>query len=362
MIFEITQIAHQCSSVSVLPGMWYPTKNMTSKRGYLTSMFVADMNSVQIIGGSDDFSNLSSTETFFVSNGSFQRRTDTLAKRWQHTANCLNGRLIIIAGGRPSPQTAELYDPLLGAPNRSINMNVSRALHASAVIDDDGNSTKKLLLVGGHDGIYALDSGEVFNAQTNSFTAVSNKMTSRRYYHTATAIGKGYVLVAGGVNSASMKLDTLELYNSSSNQFVSLLSRMSVGRAFHTATYIPSIQAVLIVGGWSMAGVVQTYDLFNVSTFNFTVRNGTTLSPRAYHTATLLLDNRVLIVGGVNSTRLSSCEIYDPVLKRFTNVTNMSVARADHSATLLEKTGQVLVCGGQTITGTMLNRCELYQP
>ena len=335
---------------------------MISARDFHKSTFVSTMNSVQIIGGSDGSFDLSLTEVFFVSNGSFQRRTDTSVARRFHTADCLNGRLVVIAGGWTALQTAQLYDPLLDMFNGTVSLSASRAEHTSVVIDGDGSSATKLLLVGGLDATGKLSTGDVFDTSTNTFTAVSNNMMSRRYYHTATAIGNGYVLLAGGVDNSLMKLDTLEIYNSTSNKFVPLSARMSVGRAYHTATYIPSIHAVLIVGGHSSAGPLQTYDLFSISTFNFTILNGTTLNPRAYHKAILLSDHRVLIVGGQNIARLSSCELYDPVSNIFTAAANMSVERADHSATLLEHTGQVLVCGGQTSNNVVLGSCELYQP
>jgi Kelch motif/Galactose oxidase, central domain len=341
--------------------MWYLTENMASPRGYAMSAFVATMNSVEIIGGSDGSFNLSSIETFSVSNGSFYRQTNLSTKRFRHTADYLNDRAILIAGGVSAFRTAEIYDPLLGVSNRLINMSTLRAWHTSSVIDEDKNSTKKLLLTGGHNHTHILDSGDVFNTEANNFTVVTNNMMTPRWFHTATPIGNGYVLLTGGSN-ASIKLDTLELYNSSSNKFVSLSSKMSTRRAHHTATYIPSIQAILIVGGWSMNGPLQTYDLFNVSTLNFTVLNGSTLNARSFHTATLLLDHRVLIVGGLSGQRLSSCELYDPVSKKFTAVANMSVGRADHTATLLTNTGQVLVCGGQNSNNMTLNSCELYQP
>ena len=305
---------------------------------------------------------LSSTETFLSSNGSFLRLGNTSAIRRFHTVDRLNDRIVVIAGGWSSPLSAVLYNALVGVSNATISLSAAHAEHGSSLINDGSNGTTKLLLVGGLDGTGKLDTGDVFHTTTGVFTAVSNNMTSTRCYHTATAIGNGYVLLAGGVNNNTVALDSLELYNSSSNLFVPLSARMSTGRSHHTATYIPSIQAVLFVGGLSQPGVLQTYDLFNVSTFTFAVLNASTLNARANHTATLLLDEQVLIVGGQDILRLSSCELYSPITRTFTTVANMSTDRADHASTLLANTGQVLVCGGENQNGTVLNSCELYQP
>ena len=349
-------------SFLVLPNTWYLIKNMTSARDFHKSVFIETTNSVEIVGGFDGTNDLSSTEAFFSSNGSFVRQSNTSAIRRFHTVDRLNDRLVVIAGGWDSPQTAELYDPLLGKSNATIGLSAPRAEHTSAVIDNGNNLLTKVLLVGGLDLNGKLITGDIFDITTGVFTAVDNNMTSARCYHTATTIVSGLVLLAGGINNATMELDSLELYNSSSNLFVPLSARMSIGRSHHTATYIPSMQAVLLIGGLFQSGVLRNYDLFNISTFTFAVLNGSILVPRAYHTATLLLDEQVLIVGGENIPRLSSCELYSPITGSFTTVANMSTARADHTSTLLSNTGQVLVCGGENSQGIVLQSCEIYQP
>ncbi|CAF0931006.1 unnamed protein product [Adineta steineri] len=336
---------------------------MTTARDFHKSAFILATNSVLLVGGSNGNFDLSSTETFLESNSSFVRQGDTFQIRRFHTVDRLSNYVVVIAGGWSALQTAELYDPLTGISNTMINMTAPRAEHTSAVIDDGSSSTTKVLLVGGQDTAGKLATGDVFDSRTHVFTAVTNNMTSARCYHTATAIGNGYVLLAGGINNASVELDSLELYNSSSNLFVPLSARLSTGRSHHTATYIPSIQAVLFVGGLSQTLALKTYDLFNVSTFTFTILNASTLSARAYHTATLLLDEQVLIVGGEDTyVRVSSCELYRPVTNTFITVNNMSTERADHTSTLLTNTGQVLVCGGENQNNAVLNSCELYQP
>jgi hypothetical protein len=335
---------------------------MTSARDFHKSIFIMATGTVQIVGGSDGPSDLSSTEIFVTWNSSFVQQGSTSAMRRFHTVDRLNDQTVVIAGGWHSPWTAELYDAIAGVSNTSIRLNAPRAEHASAVINDSLNATTKLLLIGGMDGTGKLASGDVFDTNTGVFTLVDNNMTSSRCYHTATALDNGYVLLAGGINNDTVELDSLELYNSSSNLFVPISARLSTGRAHHTATYIPSVQAVLFAGGRSQSQTLRTYDLFDLSTFTFSILNGSTLTARAYHTATLLLDEQVLIVGGQNTVRLSSCELYNPMTNIFKSVVDMSTNRADHTSTLLSHTGHLLVCGGQNDNGTVLSSCELYRP
>ena len=82
------------------------------------------------------------------------------------------------------------------------------------------------------------------------------------------------------------------------------------------------------------------------------------------HTATLLSDGRVLVTGGFppEDTILaySSCEIYDPQINKWAQVSPMNIARFNHRAVLLDN-GKVLVAGGATNDYTT-NKCEIYDP
>ena len=84
-------------------------------------------------------------------------------------------------------------------------------------------------------------------------------------------------------------------------------------------------------------------------------------SNRWYHTVTLLLNGKVLVAGGQNTSGyLSSAELYDPATETWTATTNpMSTNRCIHTTTLLPN-GKVLVTGG--FNGSYLSSAELYEP
>lgn len=78
--------------------------------------------------------------------------------------------------------------------------------------------------------------------------------------------------------------------------------------------------------------------------------------------ATLLLNSKVLMVGGVDSsnTPLASAELYDPSTGAFAPTSSMTTARILHKATLLAD-GRVLITGGRNGTQNLAS-AELYDP
>ena len=336
---------------------WRRARNMTSARMFHRSTFINGMNIVLITGGSS----LPSIDVFFASNGSIIHQGDMTTTRYDHSTDLLPHGLLLIAGSTVSFNTpnfthsndgcvADLYDSRSGMVKRTVKMSACRFRHTSSMIQS--NHSTKVLLAGGYDGSW-LASGDVFHVTTGTFHPVNNSMTEPREFHTATALPNGHVIIAGGCRNDGDCLDTLILYNSRLNRFIPLSARMSAKRAFHTATYIPSIETILFVSS-------GTFDLFDVPTLTF-IGNGTTLQDRQDHTATLLLDGRVLFTGGSHDYGMTSCEIYNPLTNRFTQAANMSVGRYWHTATLIPRTGAVLVCGGRNLED-IFNSCELYSP
>jgi hypothetical protein len=132
-------------------------------------------------------------------------------------------------------------------------------------------------------------------------------MNEGRFYHTATRLGGGKVLVAG---------PSAELYDPVSGTW--------------TATGNP-----LEVRGADRPGSI----------------------------ATVLLDGKVLVAGGFQylGPPFASVELYDPVSGTWTATAELIEARRSHTATLLLD-GTVLVAGGSDSGGGGLASAELYDP
>ena len=293
-----------------------------------------------------------------------------------------DGKVLVVGGccnGNVIEASAELYDPASGQFELTGAMSVSRYAHTATRLPN-GN----ILITGGFSGELvggqplpkALDTAEVYDPNTGTFTAAGT-MSVARALHTATLLPNGQVLITGGLKSMRGSGDfpfgddsllTAELYDPATGAFTPTPGSMSVARYAHTATLLPasgmpSDGKVLVVGGTSDSSSIAlvTAELFDPTTGTFTA-TGSLHAARFGHTATVLNDTsgRVLIIGGGGPTTIeSTAEIFDPVNERFAITTGTAMARFEHTATLLTG-GDVLVAGGVANDGTRGATVELF--
>jgi hypothetical protein len=212
----------------------------------------------------------------------------------------------------------------------------------------------------------------------HGFVATGSMATARRF-HTATLLGNGKVLVAGGEDASATAFASAELYDPSTGMFTPTTGSMTAARVGHTATLLGNGK-VLITGGATDASetALSSAELYDPAAGTFTATAGPMTTARVSHTATLLQNGKVLIVGGdvifyngfanTNIQSLASAEIFDPGTGTFTGTGSLSVARESHTATLLND-GRVLVAGGSdgtlgnpTPAATVYATAELFDP
>jgi N-acetylneuraminic acid mutarotase len=144
-------------------------------------------------------------------------------------------------------------------------------------------------------------------------------MGSARAGHTATLLGSGKVLVAGGFAGGEAgaagpaRLASAELYDPNDETWTAT-SGMGSPRAGHTATLLDG-DRVLVTGGDvdEFANVAYSAEVYASSSGTWTATEATKLA-HVGHTATLLPDGTVLVVGGVWSVPayLPLAELYVP--------------------------------------------------
>jgi len=194
-------------------------------------------------------------------------------------------------------------------------------------------------------------------------------MQYKRERHTATPLANGFVVVTGGILSLPMK--ECEFFDALTMNWYPAPA-MNFARFEHTATPL-SRGRVLVVGskeldrsGQRNCEILEPLEWitepsqFSTSNWRWKVTDSLQYG-RGKHCATRLKDGRILITGGVHSSNpTNTCEVFDPVMERWSLTPSMKVARDRHSAVLLPD-GRVLVSGGDAGSGEQAS-CEIFDP
>ena len=326
----------------------------------------------------------------FVSAGTMTR------PRIGNSATLLQDGRVLIVGGDITPgppPSAEIYDPVAGTFVETGAPTVWRNGHVAVLLRDG-----RVLFMGGSSPWIA----ELYNPETDTFTRTGDMSVAQRVV-SLVLLKNGKVLVIGAI--------TPELYDPATGTFASLNSggRWDVSEWDSPPTLLPggtvlvpshsalllydpvnevftrtSITpipvelgtitplldgSVLFAGGatpfsYGDEAVAQSV-VYDPGTQLLTPKGNLTLA-RDEHTATLLKDGRVLIAGGYNGDGISasaevgifaSAELYDPATGTFSRTANMLRGRVGHAATLL-RDGRVLITGGLPAGAT----AELFVP
>jgi N-acetylneuraminic acid mutarotase len=185
--------------------------------------------------------------------------------------------------------------------------------------------------------------------------------------HTATLLGDGKVLIAGGFTCTSggstcVPTAKADLYRPATNDWISVGS-LSVVRIEDDAALLKNGK-VLVAGGANGANLatnVSSAEIFDPATLSWNPAASMSKT-RSGLTLTRLFDGRVLAVGGRDNTvgYVAAAELYDPTTNSWSPAANMSYARVRHTATLL-RDGRVLVVGGDGTAGARAD-AEIYDP
>jgi hypothetical protein len=364
----------QIFTIEVLPKGFMPTGSLQTARDWHTATLLGDGN-VLVTGGVNSTAFPTTAELYNLTTGTFAQTTGNLTTmRFSATATLLKSGKVLLAGGKGANSelaTGELYDPATQTFAATAgSMSTARAYHTATLLNDG-----TVLLTGGLDPAGGptgtpVATAEIYNPATNTFT-LTGPMTTGRFFHMATLLGSGKVLITGGLNYGAT-LATAELYDPATKTFTSVGS-MTAARVGHAATVLGSGKVLLTGGGTSFGGnATATAEVYDPNTGSFAATAPMT-TPRSAHTATLLNSGQVLVAGGASmfyargqGYSLSSAELFDPTTGSFTRTADMTALRESHTATLLLN-GEVLVVGGSSgtlgysTTTTVLATAELYQ-
>jgi WD40 repeat protein len=295
------------------------TGNMNFARWDHTATLLNDGRVLVVGGGSG------TAELFDPNTATFILTGSTTFTGSGITATLLKDGRVLVAGGGTA--TAELFDPSNGRFSPAGSMSTARTGAAASLLNDG-----RVLVAGGTDSNGSA-LGDLFDPASTTFSQTSTGGTQALSL-TSTLLANGSVLLAGGETTTllsggstrcclygpvSTALGTL--FNPNSTVF-SVVNDMSAARTFHTATLLGSGK-VLIAGGASVQSMARQgkvltsntslagAELFNPANGDF-VPTGNMTTPRFSHTATVLGDGRVLVTGGIGTSgvTLATAELY----------------------------------------------------
>ena len=279
---------------------------------------------------------------------------------------------VLVAGGDELVEgidtaSAELYDPGSGTWTATGSMTTPRSGQTATLLPDG-----KVLAAGGGwqaDQWTRLASAELYDPAGGTWTATGS-MAGTRLGGTATLLGNGTVLVAGGLidfvdfPGNDEGTASAELYDSAAGTWTATGS-MLTQHFGHTATLLPDGR-VLVAGGaccGAEPNPVASAEIYDPGSGSWAA-TGSMGRPRVGHAATLLLDGKVLVTGGNGEP--STAEMYDPSTGTWTLTGTLGIPGAGAAAVLLPD-GNVLVAGGwdrhaNEGWGVPLATAELYNP
>jgi N-acetylneuraminic acid mutarotase len=207
---------------------------------------------------------------------------------------------VLVAGGADANgnpvATAELYDPTTNTWSAAGTLITPRILHTATLL-----GSGEVLLAGG-ESLSAgapitsgLTAAELYNPSTNSWSAAA-AMPAGVERQTATLLGNGTVVIAGGdAGGISGSTGAAQLYTPATNTWSSLAT-MNEYRTGHAATLLSNGQ-ILVTGGTGLAGIVSQSELYSPTANTWTLAAPLNL-PRYLQSSIQLSDGRVMIVGG----------------------------------------------------------------
>ncbi|WP_437278577.1 kelch repeat-containing protein [Sorangium sp. So ce375] len=323
---------------------WSPAAPLGTSRSAHSATLLQD-GRVLVTGGSNGTFHTSAV-IYDPSTNSWSTVGAMGAARHHHTATLLQDGRVLVTGGYNTASSelssAEIFDPSTLAWTAAFPMSVERISHAATLLPSG-----KVLVTGGNvvqDPSVSTATVEVYDPATDTWTEFP-KMSNKRAQHTATLLASGKVVIAGGRSYSSstiVNLQSAEIFDPTSTLWVMAPSMAHA----HIGTFATRLYDGRVLAAGTDDWLNRAGDLYDPTTNTWTSVAPMTRAHAWGSTVTGFVNNKVLVAGGTDSTATNNAELYDPATNTWASVGTSSVARFEHTATLLYN-GKALITGGR---------------
>jgi hypothetical protein len=349
--------------VAIDPG-WGASSTLAFARSSFTATPLASGKVLVVGGESSGTTILSAVEIYDPPTNTFTLGTSMSVPRSIHTATTLASGKVLIAGGGSAAttagcqSTAEIYDPATGTWSSAGAFSTLRGAHAAALLSPSG----KVLIAGGEpckSGSGPHSTADVYDPSTNSWTAVTNAMSTQHRWPVAGPAGTDKAIVAGGWPGYGA-VSNAEVYDATTNSFVAF-PKMSAQRETFAGVSLADGRFLFIAGEWypSSWTSIASIDAWVPSAGAFS-----TIAPlkykRAGHMVTRLSTGKVLVVGGFDApayTYPSIAELYDPGTNTWSD---SGVASDGHPSGAIVSLGTTALLLGGKASSTYESTADLW--
>jgi len=181
-----------------------------------------------------------------------------------------------------------------------------RAGLASAVVNG------KIYVMGGANATSALNTLEVYDPATNSWSTPTTTGTFTPRSGLACAVVNNKIYAIGGANDTAF-LNTLEVFDPATNTWSTPVT---------TGTFPPCSQMtasvvngmIYVIGGYnSNTSTFNTLEIFDPATNSWSTPATTgTFNSRIDEHASVVIDDKIYVVGGAGTTGFDTLEVFDP--------------------------------------------------
>lgn len=328
-------------------GSWAPTGSLTQGRFSHTTTLLLNGH-VLAAGGHTATTTLNSAELYNPLTETWSPTGPMATGRWSHTATLLPDGRVLVAGGfgeyvpnanaQPVLDSVELYDPATGTWAPAPPMNVRRALHSAALLEDG-----RVLVAGGRtcnappptacNFTFRTATAEIFDPATGTWT-FTGSMTAERHTTSAAVVAGGKVLVPGGFSNESLAApsQTADLYDPATGTWART-GNLNAARARQGAMVLPD-GTVLVAAGTSRNTTSET---FSPATSSWHLAGDVLLAGRYNFRFAVLPNGKALVAAGVfpvgtAAVLTRTAEVFDPATRTWSSAGTTAHDHGDVSA------------------------------